>query len=78
MSLQQKIIDKKHNQLIGREFNVLIDSVPKKDLPSGRSQFDAPDVDGLIYVKGKNIKVGDLIKVKITDNMLYDLVGEKI
>lgn len=78
MSLQQKVIDKKHDAFIGREIDVLIDNVPKKDLPSGRSQFDAPDVDGLIYVKGKNVKAGDILKVKITDNMLYDLIGQKI
>ncbi|MFH1061294.1 MAG: 30S ribosomal protein S12 methylthiotransferase RimO [Candidatus Omnitrophota bacterium] len=77
MTLQQKIVEEKHNALIGREIDVLIETVLEKGLASGRSQFDAPDVDGLIYVKGKKIKVGDMLKVKITDNMVYDLIGDK-
>jgi ribosomal protein S12 methylthiotransferase len=78
MTLQQKIIENKHNAFIGRVIDVLIEEVPKKGLACGRSQFDAPDVDGLIYIKGKNIKAGDMLKVKITNSMVYDLIGEKL
>ncbi|MBU1045140.1 MAG: 30S ribosomal protein S12 methylthiotransferase RimO [Candidatus Omnitrophica bacterium] len=77
MTLQQEIIIKKHNALIGREIDVLIEEVPEKNLAAGRSQFDAPDVDGLIYVNGENLQPGDMVKVKITDSMVYDLIGDK-
>ncbi len=76
MILQQKIIEKKHNMLIGKQMEVLIEEVPQKNLACGRSQFDAPDVDGLVYVKGTKLKPGDLLEVKITDTMVYDLIGE--
>lgn len=37
----------------------------------------APEIDGLIYItKGKVLKKGDIIKVKITNIMEYDLVGD--
>lgn len=78
MSLQQRIVNEKQKTFIGREMDVLIENVLQKGFASGRSQFDAPDVDGLIYVKGKKIKVGDMLKVKITDTMVYDLIGSKI
>ena len=36
-----------------------------------------PEIDGLIYVtKKKTLKKGDIIKVKITNVMEYDLVGD--
>ena len=46
----------------------------------GRSEADAPDVDGKIYFtapKGK-YTFGDFVKVKITEALDYDLVGEEI
>ncbi len=43
----------------------------------GRSQYDAPEVDGLVYVSSKEaLQPGDFVKVKITDTLEYDLVGE--
>jgi len=78
MLLQQKIIAKKNSSLIGRQMDVLIDRRQADNVALGRSQFDAPEVDGLVYVKGKNIKEGDFIKVKITDSLLYDLCGVKL
>jgi len=43
----------------------------------GRSQYDAPEVDGLVYVKSRlKLSVGNFIDVRITDTWEYDLVGE--
>jgi len=78
MLLQQKAIARKNSSLIGRQMDVLIDRRQSGNVALGRSQFDAPEVDGLIYVRGKNIKEGDFIKVKITDSLLYDLCGVKL
>lgn len=78
MTLQQKIIEKKHNMLIGKQMQVLIEEVPKKSPACGRSQFDAPDVDGLVYVNGSKLKPGDMLNVKITDSMVYDLIGDAL
>jgi hypothetical protein len=33
-------------------------------------------VDGCIYIKGKNINSGEMIKCKITGVQEYDLLGE--
>lgn len=78
MLLQQKIIREKNNGLIGKKMDVLIDELSSKHEAIGRTQFDAPEVDGLVFVKGQNLKTGDLIKVKMTDSYVYDLVGEKL
>jgi ribosomal protein S12 methylthiotransferase len=43
-----------------------------------RSQYDAPEVDGMVFVKtkSKKIKPGDIVEAKIVDTYEYDLVGE--
>ena len=45
-----------------------------------RSYFNAPDdIDGRIVVtSSKPLNIGDIVKVKITDAFVYDLLGEVI
>ena len=40
----------------------------------GRSYRDAPEIDGMVLVEGK-AKVGEIVPVKITGAMAYDLTG---
>ncbi len=77
MSSQQKISQELNRKLLGRVLDVLIDE-KGKDCFLGRTQIDAPEVDGLVYVKpaGQKLNAGDFVKVKITDTLEYDLVGE--
>lgn len=76
MSLQQEISRKLNKDFIGKVIPVLIDE-KEKDIYLGRSQYDAPEVDGIVYVNSeKDLKSGDFVNVKITDTMEYDLVGE--
>ena len=78
MSLQQKISRGINEKFMGKTVEVLIDE-GKKDKYTGRSQYDAPEVDGVVYVNSKKaLRPGDLVKVKITDTLEYDLVGEAI
>ena len=41
----------------------------------GRSYRDAPEVDGLVFVRGR-VEPGQIVPVAITGAMAYDLVGE--
>ena len=76
MSAQQKIATAVNARLMGKTIPVLIES-KQDDLYLGRSQHDAPEVDGLVFVKTeKPLKEGQLVEVKITDTLEYDLVGE--
>ena len=53
--------------------------IKEEDSYLGRSQYDAPEVDGLIYVDSKKaLNVGDFVKVEITDTLEYDLVGKTL
>jgi len=77
MMLKQQEISRQLNQgFLGRVLEVLIDE-NKKDHCLGRTQWDAPEVDGLVYVRSKKqLSPGDFVRVKITDTLEYDLVGE--
>ena len=76
MTLQQQISVENNAKFLGRTIDVIIDT-KEKDHYLGRSQFDAPEVDGLVYVSGSRaFKRGDIVKVKINDTLEYDLRGE--
>lgn len=81
MTLQQKIAFEKNEKRVGEKVKVLIES-KTNDFPGkneyyiGRSQKEAPEIDGVILVKSKNLKIGDLLEVKITGWKGYDLIGE--
>ena len=76
MSEQQKISIKLNKRFLGKSIDVIIEE--KQDgAYTGRSQFDAPEVDGVVYVKTKKVlKAGEFVRVKIIDTLEYDLVGE--
>ena len=42
----------------------------------GRGPFQAPEVDGVIYIGDPSLKVGDIVPVRITEAYAYDLVGQ--
>ena len=77
MQLQQEISANRLKQKIGKTLDVLVDEIDEEGIV-GRSKADAPEVDGLVYVdnlSGINVKVGDVIKVTITNSDEYDLWG---
>ena len=78
MSRQQGISSQINKKLLDKTIEVLIDE-EGDDSYLGRSQHDAPEVDGQVYVSSKKVlQPGDFVKVKITDTLEYDLVGEAL
>ena len=76
MSRQQKIAKKINEKFIGKVIDVLIEE-KEHDYYLGRSQYDAPEVDGVVFVKSPHaLSPGELIKARVTDTLEYDLVGE--
>jgi ribosomal protein S12 methylthiotransferase len=49
---------------------------------AGRTNFQAPEVDGLTYINTAKIpfglKIGSFADMRVTDAMEYDLMGEVI
>ncbi|MDP3788785.1 MAG: 30S ribosomal protein S12 methylthiotransferase RimO [Candidatus Omnitrophota bacterium] len=80
MAVQKDIAEEINKSFLGRTVEVLIDEKDDGAENSyvGRTQSDAPEVDGEVFVKGQNLKPGDFVNVKITDTLEYDLVGNVV
>ncbi|MEA3230749.1 MAG: 30S ribosomal protein S12 methylthiotransferase RimO [Thermodesulfobacteriota bacterium] len=79
MTLQMAISREKNQRHIGQKTDVLVEEMPEAGLWMGRTAFQAPEVDGVTYIRAKNGPnpvIGDFIRAKIIDAMEYDLVGE--
>lgn len=74
MKQQQQIAKEVASKFIGREIDILVEG-KKSGIFVGRSQYDAPEVDGLIYLRRKGLKIGEFYRAKIVDSSEYDLVG---
>ncbi len=77
MIQQKKISQNKNNSKIGKTMKAIIDEkIENEDVYMGRTQYDAPEVDGVVYINTKSKLVpGDFVNVKITDALEYDLIG---
>ena len=67
--------------VIGREIDVLVDGFDRyADCWTGRSAFDAPEVDPCVFftVEGDKPRPGDIVRVRVTDRLDCDLTGEMI
>jgi ribosomal protein S12 methylthiotransferase len=80
MEAQQEVAFLWSGEQVGRELDVIIDG-PDPEVPGqslGRSYADAPDIDGLVRVKGKRLHAGDIVRVKVTGADGYDLAARAV
>jgi ribosomal protein S12 methylthiotransferase len=80
MRLQMDISLKNNRRLVGNTLKVLAEEREDEDLWSGRTEYDAPEIDNSVIFRSgahaADITQGDFVKVKITEAMDYDLIGE--
>lgn len=78
MALQSEISLGLNRQLIGSCQTVLVEGVSRESdlLLEGRTRYQAPEIDGCVYITAGNTSPGEFVEVKITDAHHYDLVGE--
>jgi ribosomal protein S12 methylthiotransferase len=75
MQLQQGISRARLAERVGRQTTVLVDSVEGTKV-TARSQWDAPEIDGVVTVKGaRGAKPGDVLAVELTAAKDYDLTA---
>jgi ribosomal protein S12 methylthiotransferase len=73
MALQQGISLENNQALVGKTLDVLIEG-QGDGLSMGRTYRDAPEIDGLTILEGAS-PIGEIIPVRITGAMTYDLSG---
>lgn len=80
MLLQQEIVEKKLQDYVGKRFEVLVER--HEDIFGryiGRSYMSAPDgVDGVVYIKSDDLKIGEFVQVEITGYKDYDLIAKVV
>ncbi|MBR0428078.1 MAG: 30S ribosomal protein S12 methylthiotransferase RimO [Clostridia bacterium] len=77
MSLQQQVSREKMKAKIGTEQEVLIEAKSfDRKYVIGRTKLDAPDIDGVVYIKNTDLKLNEFVTCKITEFRDYDLVGD--
>ena len=78
LSIQADISAQVQQKYIGRREPVLIEGLSGESdlLLEGRTRFQAPDVDGCVYIVDGEANPGDIVQVHITEAHVYDLVGE--
>ncbi len=82
MSVQAKISMENNKKYAGRIVKALVEKKLGENLFSGRTSFQAPDVDGITYIQTSKfnlgLKIGCFTDVKITETKEYDLRGEAV
>ena len=82
MEAQRALSDAALARFLDRELTVLVEEAPEPGVYLGRTAFQAPEVDGLTYIKTGEmhaaVEIGRFVRVRITDTLEYDLVGTPV
>jgi ribosomal protein S12 methylthiotransferase len=79
MEIQREVAGDRNSRFVGQMLDVLIERYEgRNDIYVGRTQYDAPEIDGEVFVSGFKGELGSIVKVKITHSFEYDLAGEVV
>ncbi|WP_391572931.1 30S ribosomal protein S12 methylthiotransferase RimO [Cohnella sp.] len=79
MEIQREVAKENAAKYVGRTMDVLVERYDgRSDVYIGRSQYDAPEVDGEVFITNCPVEIGQMSKVRITHAYEYDLSGEGI
>ncbi len=74
MRIQQGISLARNRDWIGRDIKVLVEQRRGLDV-IGRSQRDAPEIDGSIVIKNCSSSPGEFVRATVTEAQFYDLTA---
>lgn len=83
MAAQAEISEENNRNLIGVDTEVLVEELLDDGCGNlqakGRASFQAPEVDGNVYIDHPgDLRPGDFVKAHIIDGYAYDLIAERI
>lgn len=80
MMLQTDIMSQCQAKLIGKELEIIVDDFDSENgIWICRSVYDAPEIDGEVYIDGGyDVEVGDILKAKVIQSDIYDLYAELV
>ncbi|MCX8015407.1 MAG: 30S ribosomal protein S12 methylthiotransferase RimO [candidate division WOR-3 bacterium] len=90
MTVQQQISYQRMKSFIGKKIKVIVDdqlSQWESEIQGGamsninfigRTEYDAPEIDGVVYIKASNSVEGDIIEVNVRGAQPYALIAEQV
>ncbi len=78
LEVQAEVSAANLQRFVGRTEPVLVHGLSQETdlLLEGRTRYQAPEIDGLVYINDGHARPGDIVEVRITAAHDYDLVGE--
>lgn len=77
MAIQAAVSEELLAACEGEPMDILVDA-PHEEWPglfTGRTWFQAPDIDGVTYISGPGVAAGAMVRAEITETRTYDLVA---
>lgn len=80
MEVAREVASERTVRHVGEVVDVLVEKFDEEDptVRVGRTQYDAREIDGQIFVSNTDAQVGDMIKVRVTHAFEFDLAGEAV
>jgi ribosomal protein S12 methylthiotransferase len=77
LAVQAELSTEIQKKYLGKIEPVLVEGLSRETdlLLEGRTRYQAPEVDGCVFINEGNANPGDIVNVRITDSQVYDLVG---
>jgi ribosomal protein S12 methylthiotransferase len=77
MQIQQSISSERNKQFVGQKLPCIIECCGDDGDVVARTQYDAPEIDGVVKIKtDKFVVPGDIEEVEIIGSTEYDLIGK--
>jgi len=77
MEAQKSVSSAQLESKVGSVIDVIVDEVDE-DGAIARSKWDAPEIDGNVFLNGERaVKAGDIVRVKVVEAGEYDLWAER-
>jgi len=79
MEVQREVSKLTAAKRIGQEIDVLVERYDgRSDVYIGRSPYDAPEIDGEVFITGCRPEIGSIQRVRVTHAFEFDLAGEGV
>ena len=77
MEIQREVSKDNSSKHIGSEIDVLVERYDgRSDVYIGRSPYDAPEIDGEVFISNCTAGIGEIQRVRITHAFEFDMSGE--
>lgn len=77
METQREISNRLNSKKVGQIMDIIVDGIDSEDtLLTGRTKYQAPEIDGTVILDSLDAAPGSIIQVKIVGSTDYDLIGQ--